>query len=44
MSLTRPCNLNGIGRALRLDRRKANRADDSGLVKMSASWSLLEMN
>lgn len=44
MSLTRPCNLNSMGRTLRLDWRKANQADDNGLVKMSASWYLLEMN
>jgi hypothetical protein len=37
MSLTRLCNLNGIGRTLRLALRKANRAEESGLVNTSAS-------
>ena len=44
MSLTCPLKLNGMEITLSLLRRNPNREDERGLVKMSASWSLLEIN
>ena len=39
---TRPRNLNGRLRTLRLEHKRMNRATESGFVRRSASWSRLD--
>jgi hypothetical protein len=42
ISSTRPCNLNGRLRTLRLEHKRLNRVAESGLVRRSARWSRLD--
>jgi hypothetical protein len=39
-----PRNRNGLAQTVRLEHREVNLDETRGLVKMSASWSLLDRN